>query len=229
MIAAFVLCNQIASAREGVILLHGLCRTKASMGKMERMLSAEGFRVANIAYPSRLANVQELADEAIPRALNDPALRGCRKIHFVTHSMGGILVRSYFNRNTSNRLGRVVMLGAPNQGSEVIDEIGAWWLTKKINGPAAADLAASSDSYCNRLGRVNFETGLIAGDRSINWINSMMIPGPDDGKVSVNRTKVCGASHHLILHSSHPYLMKNDRAIEQTVRFLRMGSFSAEP
>ncbi|MFT3867279.1 MAG: alpha/beta hydrolase [Nibricoccus sp.] len=216
-----------AQAQEGVILLHGLCRTSTSMTKMEHALTEAGYVVANVDYPSRTAKIDELSDAAIGDALKSPALQNCLRIHFVTHSLGGILVRSYFKRHTEPRLGRVVMLGPPNQGSEVVDKLGSWKLFTGLNGPAGGELGTTPKSTPQQLGPVSFELGVIAGDRSINWINSTMIPGSDDGKVSVERTKVDGMKAHLVLHAAHPFLMRNKTAIAQTICFLQSGSFSA--
>jgi triacylglycerol lipase len=212
-------------AREGVVLLHGLARSSSSMQKMEAALQMAGYLVVNHGYPSRTASIESLSDEAIGSALKRPDLNDCAKIHFVTHSLGGILVRSYFKRHEFPRLGRVVMLGPPNQGSEVVDEIGSLQIFQSIHGPAGRELGTGNHSTPNQLGPVNFELGIIAGDRSINWINSMMIIGKDDGKVSVERTKVEGMKEHIVIHSTHPYLMKNRTAIAMTIRFLQSGTF----
>ncbi len=212
--------------REGVVLLHGLARTTDSMDKMADALRDAGFAVVNQGYPSRTSPIQVLSKDSIRQALTQPELSDCAVIHFVTHSMGGILVREYCRRYRIPRLGRVVMLGPPNQGSEVVDSIGDWWLFKVINGPAGRELGTSSNSVPSRLGPVTVETGIIAGKYSINWINSIMIPGPDDGKVSVEHTKVAGMKEHIVITSAHPFLMKNPEAISLTIRFLKTGSFS---
>jgi pimeloyl-ACP methyl ester carboxylesterase len=215
------------SAKEGVILLHGLCRTSASMNKMEKVLLAAGYSVENVDYPSRTGSIARLSDEAIDRSLADPKLQGCSRIHFVTHSMGGILVRSYFSRHAVGNLGRVVMLGPPNRGSEVVDRLGSWWLFRELNGPAGDELGTNPDSTPNRLGPVNFELGVIAGDRSINWINSLMIKGPNDGKVSVENTKVAEMKGFLVVHVPHPFLMSNKGVIQNTLQFLKYGAFES--
>jgi pimeloyl-ACP methyl ester carboxylesterase len=215
------------SAGQGVVLLHGLARSETSMEKLESALLEEGFRVLNVAYPSRTATIAELSATVIGGALTNPVLAACDTIHFVTHSLGGILVRYYFAHRDEPRLGRVVMLGPPNQGSEVVDTIGEWWIVEQINGPAGRELGTTTNATPNRLGPVTFELGIIAGDLSINAINSLMIPGPDDGKVSVERTKVSGMKEHVVIHATHPYLMKNDEAISLTLRFLKTGSFRA--
>ncbi len=215
-----------AQAKDGVILLHGLVRTKASMEKMEAALTEAGYTVANIDYPSRTATITQLAEDTISAALASKALNDCERIHFVTHSLGGILVRSYFSDHTEPRLGRVVMLGPPNRGSEVVDQLKSWTLFQKLNGPAGSELGTDPDSTPNQLGAVEFELGIIAGDRSINWINSFYIPGKDDGKVSVEHTEIEGMTDHIVIHATHPYLMKNKTVIRQTIAFLESGKFA---
>jgi len=218
---------QPAGATEGVVLLHGLARSPRSLDKLETKLTRAGFAVVNLGYPSRSAPIASLADEAIASALADPRLQGCARIHFVTHSLGGILLRSYTARHPLPQLGRVVMLGPPNQGSEVVDRIGHWRLFKYINGPAGQELGTGPDATPNRLGPVPFELGIIAGSRSINGINSLMIAGPDDGKVSIERTKVAGMKDHLVLPVTHPLMMNDETVIAATLRFLVTGGFAA--
>lgn len=212
-------------ASEGVILLHGLCKSSASMNKMAAALVGAGYYVENVDYPSRTASIATLSDAAIDRALADPKMQACSRIDFVTHSLGGILVRSYFRRHDLAKLGRVVMLGPPNRGSEVVDRLGNWWLFRKLTGPAGSELGTDPDSTPNMLGPAHFELGVIAGDRSINWINSLMIKGQNDGKVSVERTKVAGMKELLVVHVPHPFLMRNKTAIGYTLSFLKYGHF----
>jgi pimeloyl-ACP methyl ester carboxylesterase len=220
-----VAASSSARGREGVILLHGLARTDRSMVKLASALERDGYVVVNVDYPSRTGTIEVLADSTIRRALEHPEIRAAQKVHFVTHSLGGILVRQYLKSRSIDRLGRVVMLGPPNQGSEVVDRLGDVALFGMINGPAGQQLGTGTGSVPNRLGPVPFELGIIAGDRSINWINSAIIPGPDDGKVSVARTKVTGMKEHIIIHVSHPFLMRNEQVIGATLRFLRSGTF----
>jgi len=227
LMATVAISSPAFSTQEEVILLHGLCRTSHSMVKMERALTNAGYKVRNVDYPSRTASIQKLADDAIGKAVNDCRQDGATKINFVTHSLGGILVRSYLARYSIPNLGRVVMLAPPNQGSEVVDKLGWLFLFKWINGPAGNELGTGKNSTPNKLGPANFPVGIIAGDRSINWINSLLlIPGSDDGKVSVERTKLAGMTDHIVIHAAHPFIMKNGEAIRQTIQFLRAGKFS---
>ena len=212
-------------APETVILLHGLCRTSRSMDKMERALAEAGYQVRNVNYPSRTASVQTLADDAVGKAVADCRRDGTTRIDFVAHSMGGILVRSYLARHPVPELGRVVMLAPPNRGSEVVDKLGWTFAFKWLNGPAGGELGTDIHSVPNQLGPVHYPVGVIAGDRSINWINSLLVPGRDDGKVSIERTRLAGMRDHLVIHASHPFIMKNPEAIRQTIQFLRNGAF----
>ncbi len=211
--------------QEEVVLLHGLCRTSRSMATMERALTRAGYTVLNMSYPSRAAKVEKLADDTIGKAVADCQRNGATKIDFVTQSLGGILVRSYLARHAIPALGRVIMLAPPNQGSEVVDKLGWCFIFKMINGPAGNELGSSENSLPNTLGPANFSAGIIAGDRSINWINSLLIPGRNDGKVSVERTKVAGMTDHIVIHATHPFIMRNREAIRQTIQFLRTGGF----
>jgi pimeloyl-ACP methyl ester carboxylesterase len=224
-----MLCPFITSAvesQEHVVLLHGLCRTSRSMARMEAALKKAGFRVLNVDYASRSALVEQLSEQVVGQAVADCQRHGAKKIHFVTHSLGGILVRSYLARHTVENLGRTVMLGPPNQGSEVVDRLGAWWVFRKINGPAGGELGTDAGSVPRKLGPANFCLGVIAGSLSINWINSLLIPGRDDGKVSVEHAKLEGMADFVIIPTAHPFLMKNRVAIRQTLAFLRNGKFS---
>ena len=195
------------------------------MHAMEQALLRAGYEVLNLDYPSRSATIETLSENALGQAIADCQRGGAVKIHFVTHSLGGLLVRSHLTRHTIPNLGRVVMLGPPNQGSEVVDRLGSFWLFRKINGPAGCELGTDRHSTPNVLGPAKCCVGVIAGYRSINWINSMMIPGSDDGKVSVERTKLAGMTDHILLGATHPFLMRNKTAIQQTIHFLRTGRF----
>jgi len=213
---------------ENVILLHGLCGTTLSLNKMQRALADAGYTVWNVDYPSRTALIPKLADDAIGRALAECRQNGATRIDFVAHSMGGILVRSYLARHSVPELGRVVMLAAPNQGSEIVDKLGGLGLFKWITGPAGDELGTDEDSLPNQLGPANFPLGIIAGDRSINWIASLfLIPGPDDGRVSVKRAELDGMADFMVIHATHPFIPHNSEAIRQTIAFLQNGKFTA--
>jgi len=216
----------LASASECVVLLHGLARSATSMNKMQRELEAAGFATANIDYPSREHTVEELAALAVPHGIEAcSATGGIDKIHFVTHSLGGILVRQYLSEHAIEGLGRVVMLGPPNQGSAAVDELrdvpGFDWL----NGPAGYQLGKGSESVPLRLGPADFELGVIAGNRTIDPVTSAVLENPDDGRVSVEDTKLEGMADFVVVEHSHAFMMRMRAPIELTIRFLRTGQF----
>lgn len=206
-----------------VVLLHGLIRSPSAMNKMADTLRSDGFTVVNQGYPSRRHTIDILANLAIP-----PALQQCPEdetIHFVTHSLGGILVRQYLSTNQIEKLGRVVMMGPPNNGSEVVDELAGFPGFKLINGEAGLQLGTGVDSVPNLLGPATYDVGIIAGDRSINWILSTIIPGTDDGKVSVASSRLKGMRDHIVMPVTHPFMMKNDSVIKQVIFYLKNGKF----
>ncbi|WP_455222092.1 esterase/lipase family protein [Kaarinaea lacus] len=208
-----------------VVLLHGLARTASSMGEMEIALKENGYYVVNVDYPSREHKIEDLATTVISRSIAACEHHRPSKIHFVTHSLGGILVRYYLAHNTIDNLGRVVMLSPPNQGSEVVDALKDMPGFYLINGPAGEQLGTDDASIPNNLPPVDYDVGVITGDETINYILSMLIPGDDDGKVSIERAKVQGMLDFLIVHHSHPFIMEADDVITQTLTFLRDGKF----
>lgn len=205
------------------MLLHGLARTGNSMHSLQNYLSEQGYHALNIDYPSRKIDIAECAK--LIRAQVVFEIPANEKVHFITHSMGGIIVRYIQKNDPLPNLGRVVMLSPPNQGSEIVDRIGDFSFFKWINGPSGNQLGTDSGSVPKNLGKVSFELGVITGDRSINWINSILIPGNDDGKVSVENAKVEGMSDFLVIHVSHPFIMKNKIVMNQCVYFIRNGKF----
>ena len=210
---------------EPIFLLHGLSRTSSSMRSMERFLSDHNFSVSNLDYPSRHFTIQELAKKVRQQIITISEDQKSSKYHFVTHSMGGIILRQIQATNPLPHLGRVVMLGPPNQGSEIVDKLGKMKVFQLLNGPASLQLSTHSESIPNRLGPVSFEIGVIAGDRSINPILSSLIPGKDDGKVAITRTRLEGMKDFIIVHSPHPFLMNHKSAQENALHFIKTGKF----
>lgn len=210
-------------ASECVVLLHGLWRSDASMNKMEKAITQAGYEVRNVGYDSTKKSVEELAAETIPSAVE--SCGETQRIHFVTHSMGGILMRQYLEHDDIDRLGRVVMLGPPNQGSEVIDKYERFPGFKWFAGPAGLQLGTGEASIPRSLGPVTFDVGVIAGTQSINPILSGILPEDDDGKVSVESTRVEGMNDHVEMPVTHVFMMRDKEVFAQILYYLEHGFF----
>ena len=195
------------------------------VGHGKEKLRARGYQVVNINYPSRHMPIDELAMVVIDQCLSIAHNLGCNRIDFVTYSMGGILVRHYQRHHSIEHLHRVVMLGPPNQGSEVVDRFRHIPLFHWMHGPAGSQLGTTGEDIPKQLGPVDFELGVIAGIRSINPLLSTLLPGQNDGKVSVENTKIEGMQDFITIPSTHTFMMRNSRVIHQVIHFLQFGRF----
>ncbi|MBU01564.1 MAG: hypothetical protein CME14_09975 [Gemmatimonadetes bacterium] len=212
------------SDAETVIVVHGLGRTSASMAILVSRLENAGFRVVNFGYPSRSEPIEALV-ERLESEVGQCCSNEAETVHFVTHSMGGVLVRSYLSQRSEAHQGRVVMLSPPSQGSEIIDAFSDSDLLRSILGPAALLLGTDSAGIANQLEPVRFSLGVITGTRSLDPIGSWLIPGPDDGKVSVDRAAVEGAADFIVLPATHTFIMNRSDVAEEVIHFLRHGRF----
>ena len=207
-----------------IILVHGLGRSKFSMLEPAIFFRTKGYQVINFDYPSTEYKIQELSE----KYLHD-AIKKCKdddkKINFVTHSLGGIIVRYYLNKYNLENIGRVVMLSPPNNGTKLADIIGDFPSIRWRNGPAIGQLKTDRESLPNSLGPVNFETGIITGNRSYSIFSSLLLSGEDDGKVSVKSAKVKNMKDFLIVNRTHTFIMNSDIVLEQAYNFIKYGRF----
>ena len=211
-------------SRESVVLLHGLIRSSISMTRIADRLQSEGYSVYNMNYPAREIPIDEIVDE-LHEKLKICCHPGTGKLHFVTHSMGGIVVRAYIAKYHPENIGRVVMMGPPNQGTELADLLKDNVLVGFIFGPAVSELGTTPESIPNKLGPVDFELGIITGNQSWNPIGSWVIPGPDDGTVSVKRAQLDSMKDFLVVPNTHTFIMIDADVIDEVVFFLQHGEF----
>jgi pimeloyl-ACP methyl ester carboxylesterase len=214
---------------DGVILLHGISRTSGSLRRMRAAIEAAGFATLNLDYPSRRKALEPLADD-LHEAIEGFAHGIEGSIHFVGHSMGGLLARVYIAKYRPQRLGRVVMLGTPNGGSEIADRWNDFFAYRAYFGPAGQQLVTQRNAATDAiLPLIDYPVGVIAGNRSVYPIASaLLLPRPNDGRVSVNNTRIDGMTDHIVVAASHPWMVRNRIAIEQTIAFLRHGRFDVD-
>ncbi|MDA0705561.1 MAG: alpha/beta fold hydrolase [Proteobacteria bacterium] len=217
---------QAPGAADCVVLIHGLNRSWRAMQPMAEALREAGFSTVNVDYPSQAGSIEILAPMAVDTGLADCREAGADRIHFVTHSIGGILLRYAHQASPIPELGRVVMLAPPNQGSEVIDITRNWPTTEIFAGEAGLQLGTDPDSIPRQLGPIDFELGVIAGTGSVNFFMSAMLPEPNDGKVSVASTRIDGMTDFLIVDNSHHFITESDVVIHNTSYFLKHGIFA---
>lgn len=196
------------------------------MRTLANFLRRQGYLVANTGYPSCSHDVLALAAACIPQALEYLRRQGSGPVHFVTHSMGGILVRAYLNNHPCADLGRVVMLSPPSQGSELAEVLLRFPWFRWIFGPAGCQLGTGAASVPLQLGPANFPVGIITGNRSLGWLSPRIFPGPNDGKVAVARAMLEGMADFLIVPCGHAFIMHDQQVKKQVAAFLSQGRFA---
>ena len=218
--------SSAGEAQDTVILVHGLGRTANSMLVLKYRLEKAGYHVVSESYPSTTKKIQEHSEwlqNIIDQSIKDRP--GTGKVHFVTHSMGGIIIRCLFAARKPDNLGRVVMLSPPNAGSEIVDFLKEHKLFQNLLGPSGQQLGTDAKSIPQILGPVDFELGIITGNVSYSPISSLFITGEHDGKVSIESAKIEGMSDFLIVHTGHTFIVNSTRVGEQVTYFLKYGKF----
>ena len=197
------------SPRELVVLVHGMGRTRHSMRHLARALEAEGYEVISHGYHSRLHRVPRHGDDFVKVLAREGSRPEVSRIHLVGHSLGCIVIRWAMANAPLDRLGRVVLLAPPNQGSHVADRFakGFSWLSRPL-----PDLTTDPNGIPRSLPAPNgVEVGVIAASKDI--------------LVSLEESHLEGERDHIIVTSSHSFVMNKPRVHDLTLRFLRDGSF----
>ncbi len=201
-----------------VVLIHGLGRSSRSFAAMAAELRRQGYTVVPLDYSSTRQSVQDVA-ECLHQVLE--SLDGIQRVHLVAHSLGGLVVRAYFRHHRDPRLGRVVLLGVPNQGAELARRLSDNTAYRLLFGPSGHQLAHEAA----KLPVPPVPFGVIAGGRGDDKGYNPWIPGDDDGLVGVASTHLKGEVDFLLVRCMHGKLKRHPQVIEAVVRFLHSGRF----
>jgi pimeloyl-ACP methyl ester carboxylesterase len=221
---SYPLHAKVENQTECVILMHGLGDLKLSMLKLKAEIKSAGYATYNVGYPLG-KKVEEIAEDEFAEAIE--ACQNYAKIHLVTHSMGGLIARYYLTQNQLPSGSRIVMLSPPNQGSQVADYFEDSRLYQLFYGAAGQDVSTDSD-LLGKLEPLNYEVGIIAGDRSFNPFFSDLLPGADDGKVAVQSTKLAEMTDFMTISATHLMIKYHPEVAEQTIYFLQHGKFEVK-
>jgi pimeloyl-ACP methyl ester carboxylesterase len=217
-------CAKYETMTDGVVLLHGIMRSRLSMRSLEKFLKKQGFKTLNIGYRSTRQSIEDITDSLQP-CIVAFAQEVSGNIHFVGYSMGGLIIRAYLKKYRPERLGRVVMLGTPNKGSKMADIAKNWWFFRFFYGPAGQQLVTDQSSFSHLFGPVDYELGIVAGNCNLDPLASLIIGTPNDGKVSIESTKLEGMADHTIIGATHTFIASKRAAQAHTVDFLQTGAF----
>jgi triacylglycerol lipase len=215
---------------ETVVLLHGLARTPRSMLGAGLWFQRAGFQVAYVGYPSRKTGIAEaVRSHVAPKLAEIAARRGAGRIHFITHSLGGIVFRAWAAGYAENYpLGRAVLLAPPNQGSEIVDRLGGWFVARQIMGPVLQELGTGENSTPRRLGAVPAETGVIMGDQANLPFFRQWLGPESDGVVTVKGGRVEGIQDFLVVPAGHTWIMWRPGVLAAAEHFIRHGRFPTD-
>lgn len=215
------------AGRELVVLLHGVAISRRFMGPLTRRLAAAGYAVHNLDYPSKTVPLAELGPRWLAARLAALGAAAAPRLHFVTHSMGGLVVRGYLAAHRPANLGRVVTIVPPHHGSAVSDRLRHLPIVRWIIGRNLAALGTGPDAYWRTLPpRADFELGVIAGSSALNPLGWFFLAQPHDGTVAEASTRLPGLADHLTLPSNHTCILFRRRTAEQVLAFLRDGRFA---
>jgi pimeloyl-ACP methyl ester carboxylesterase len=206
---------------KAVIEIHGITKSSKTFNAMYPALEKAGYMPVPFDYPSTRIDIAQAAGY-LDRVIQ--SLRGVEEIDFVVHSMGGLVVRSWFQNHDDLRVRRLVMLGTPNRGAEMADMLRRNAAYRLIMGPAGQQLVTGNNSPIAGLPIPPCEFAVIAGGRGSDGYNPL-VPGDNDLIVSVESTRLAGASDFLMVRAMHHFLTSNPEAIDATVRYLQTGHF----
>ena len=219
----------ISNAPEGkecVVLVHGLWRSGFAMRSIANDLEDHGYQTVSVDYPSTQNEIPELVQNYLIGGYDECVQTGAEKIHLVSHSMGGILIRHFLQDFTLPIGSRVVMLSPPNQGSELSERFGDTWWYQWAVGPAGVSLSSKQQGIITQLAEIDEPVGIIAAYRDWSLWPDEWLPQPNDGTVSVESMKLAEMDDFILVNSGHAMMRFNDEVQGQIRQFLALGKFA---
>ena len=207
--------------REVVVLIHGLWKTGSDMWRLRQRLEKAGYECKKFKYQSLRHTPEENARRLhqLVSSIDAPV------IHFVGHSLGGVVLLRYFDLHPSLTRGRVILLGSPVNGSQVALRLSKHWYSRWLIGRSANEGLLGSAPVWNSWRDI----GIIAGTMPMGvGLVTGLLPLPHDGTVTVNETVLHGATDFITLPVTHTGLLYSLKVAQQTITFLRAGKFGDE-
>jgi len=212
-----------------IILLHGLGRLPASMGRLAKAFKGAGYRVFNPGYNGIFGDYKGIL-KSLDQRINE-WMDADKTVHFVGHSFGGILIRGLLASNPQWETGRCVMLGTPNKGTETASYMTSHWLFKYLVPNVTDDLIPDSE-LLQSLPEPKIETGIIAGNVAYSFIipvswfyNKATENAPGDGVVEIENTRLNSDIDFKLMPLHHSFMTRNKQLIEQVLHFIEKGEF----
>jgi len=221
LLLAFLVLAKPLIGKETVVCLHGFMRSEKSMDKMSRALEKEGYATVNWSYPSKEGTIREHALYLNEKLQEIARKRPGEKIHFVTHSMGGIVLRTAINLPAcpkEARKGNAVLLAPPNQGARFAHFLGKYQWVHEIFGPHAGRELLTKENF-DEIGEFppNMQVMVVGGVAGVNpWLS-----GKNDGKVAFEETCLNTPHTHMKTWAGHSWMMWDKRVIKRSIEFLR--------
>ncbi len=209
------------SSGENVVLVHGILRGSSSMNKIKIEFIRQGFSVTGFDYTKKDGSIEEISDSLHKKIKKFP--KG--KIHFVTHSMGAVIVRSYISKYKPRNIGRVVMIAPPNNGSVYAAVLLHLPFFEKIFGRSGMDIAEGENCIVNSLPVPEFEFGVIAGGTGYEIGLNPFLKGDNDGTVLLKETIIEGMADFMQIKGQHSFLLFNNEVISESINFIKNGKF----
>jgi len=225
-IDSVLFASKVLNNTECVVLVHGLWRDGFSMSSIANDLEEHGYQTISADYPSTQENIPDLVQGYLSKSFDGCVQTGAEKVHFVSHSMGGILIRQFLQDRTLPTGSKVVMLSPPNQGSELSDKFGDTWWYQWVVGPAGVSLSTKQNGIISKLKEIDVSVGIIAAYRDWSYWPEAWLPQPNDGTVSVESMKLAEMDDFIMIYSGHGFMRYNDEVQNQIRQFLAVGEFA---